>query len=279
MSESFALGFQLGSYRIDSVIGGGGSSVVFRAKHVRLGTAVAVKVVTPQSGDGPAAQERFLRDVHLAAELDHPNVIPIIDADAHEDSLYVVMRYVPGGDLKTLLARAGALAPDRAAAVLAPVAGALDAAHARGLVHGNVKPANILLQRSGDGRLEHVYLTDFGMAGLAWPASGVTQGARPAERFDYTSPEQVDGRDVTARADVYSLGCVLYHAISGRVPFAEAFGDVVEAQEAVDPPSSVRRELPPALDAPVLHAMARDPSRRYAACGELARAFAAALEL
>ncbi len=277
MTSSLGLGFQLGSYRIEAVIGGGATSVVFRAKQVRLGTLAAVKVVAPQWSSDQAVRERFLRDVNLAAELDHRNVIPILDADVHEDSLYVVMRYVAGGDLKTLLARTGALDPARAAAVLGPVAGALDAAHARGLVHGNVKPANVLLERSADGSLDHVYLTDFGTAVLAWSASGLTQGGRSGERFDYTSPEQLDGRDVTPRADVYSLGCVLYHALTGRVPFGESFGGAVDAHEAVEPPSSVRRELPPALDKPVLDAMARDPGQRFATCAELMDAFGAAL--
>src|SRR4029079_8683937 len=159
MSGSLVIGGQLGNYMIESVVGRGGMSVVYRAVHARLGTPVALKVLAPELSSDDAFRARFLREAKMAAGIDHANVIPIYDTGLHEDSLYIVMRYVAGGDLKTLLSSSGSLEPEQAVAVLMPVARALDAAHTHGLVHRDVKPANVLLQRSPSGEIDHVYLS------------------------------------------------------------------------------------------------------------------------
>jgi Protein kinase domain len=264
MSGPPASGSQLGSYALESVIGTGPHGVVYRARHVRLETRAAVKVLEAARMT-PAAAEHLQRSLNVVAELDHPNIAPVHDADVHGDPPYVVTRLVRGGDLRSLLTRGGALDPRMAEAVLAPVARALDAAHERGLVHGDVKPANILVQRSPDGTLAQVHLTDFGMPPLADHTS-------PAhDAYDYTAPEQADGHVDDPRADVFALGCVLYHALTGRVPF-DLPSHVNGA--GVEPPSRVRAGLPAALDAPVLRALDHDPRARFASCGELMSAVA-----
>src|SRR5437764_14195588 len=164
MADDLVIGGQLGNYLIESVIGRGGMSVVYRAKHSRLGTSVALKVLAPELSSDDSFRERFLREAQMAAGIEHPNVIPIHDMGLHADSLYIVMRYIPGGDLKTLLATSGPLRAEQALELLRPVGLALDAAHAHALVHRDVKPGNILVQRSSAGAIEHVYLTDFGIA-------------------------------------------------------------------------------------------------------------------
>jgi serine/threonine-protein kinase len=282
MTASVGLGSQLGSYRIESVIGGGWMSAVYRARHVRLGTPAALKVLAPGIGQGDAGK-RFLRDINLAAELDHPNIVPILDAGVHGDARYVVMRLVAGGDLKTLIARAGALPPEVVAAILRPVADALDAAHRRWLVHGDVRPSNVLVEWSAGGAVERVWLADFGMAGVVpmQVTSSSRDGTR-ADRFDYLAPEQREhGGGAMPMSDVFGLGCVLYHAITGRVPFAGAPGGPARWGGGGDgpvPPSRARPDLPAALDAPVLRAIAAEPGDRFQSCGALVRAFEAALE-
>ena len=272
MPGGLLVGSQVGSYRIDAVIGAGPASIVYRATHVRLATLAAVKVLAPAAAETDASRARFLREIELAASIDHPGVIPILDMDVHEGAPYVVMRHVAGGDLKALLGRTGALPPGRVSTVLGPIGGALDAAHARGLVHGGVRPSNVLLQWSHDGALERVYLTDFAMAG---------RGSSAVERFDYLAPEQAEDDELTPAVDVYALGCVVYHALTGRAPFSASFGTKVrEAQlsEGAEPPSTVRRELPEHVDDPVLRAMEADPRQRFGTCGALMAAVGAALE-
>src|SRR5271169_2678088 len=138
MTEELVIGGQLGNYLIESVIGRGGMSVVYRAKHARLGTSVALKVLAPELSSDDTFRERFLREAQMAAGLDHPNVVPIHDMGLHENSLYIVMRYIAGGDLKALLATSGPLEAERAVALLMPIALALDAAHTHALVHRDV---------------------------------------------------------------------------------------------------------------------------------------------
>jgi serine/threonine-protein kinase len=265
MAGTPASGARLGSYRLESVIGTGPRGVVYRARHVRLDTRAAVKVLTT-SGMTPAAAERLQRSLNTVAELEHPNITTVVDADAEGDPPYVVTRLVRGGDLRALITRGGALEPSRAEALLTPVARALDAAHAHGLVHGDVKPSNILVQRAPDGTVAQVQLTDFGMP----PLSEETLPTHDA--YDYTAPELAEGEAADPRVDVFSLGCVLYHALTGRVPFdLPVYGEA----PGIEPPSRVRPGLPAALDAPVLRAIEHDPALRFAACGELMSAVAA----
>jgi len=193
MSENPVIGGQLGNYLIESAIGRGGMSTVYRAAHNRLGTPVAVKVLSPELSEDDAFRERFLREAKMAAGIDHPNVIPIHDTGLSGDSLYIVMKFVAGGDLKTLLVTSGRLSLDETLAILGPVARALDAAHAHGLVHRDVKPANILLQKSAGGEIEHVYLSDFGVMKHTSSISGLTKTGAIVGTIDYMAPEQIEG--------------------------------------------------------------------------------------
>ena len=208
MADDLVIGGQLGSYLIESVIGRGGMSVVYRARHSRLGTSVALKVLAPELSSDDTYRERFLREAQMAAGIDHPNVVPIHDLGLHDKSLYIVMRFVAGGDLKTLLASIGPLPAERALEVLRPAALALDAAHAHGLVHRDVKPGNILIQRSAAGGIEHVYLTDFGVAKSS-SITGLTRAGGLIGTVGYMAPEQMEGRPVSAQTDVYALAEVL----------------------------------------------------------------------
>jgi serine/threonine protein kinase len=269
VADQLVIGGQLGSYLIDSVIGRGGMSVVYRAKHLRLGMWVAIKVLAPQLGEDDGFRERFLREAQMAATVDHPNVIPIHDMGVHESSLYIVMRYVSGGDLKTLLAESGPLAPDRALALLKPIASALDAAHSNGLVHRDVKPANVLIQRSQTGTVEHVYLTDFGIAKSSAATPGLTGTGMFIGTIEYMAPEQLESREVSPQTDVYALGATFYQCLTGRIPFERELSEGVRPPTGpLDPIATVRPGLPPALDEVFARALARDAADRYRTCGE-----------
>jgi serine/threonine protein kinase len=278
MTGDLVVGGQLGNYLIESVIGRGGMSVVYRARHTRLGTSAALKVLAPELSSDDTFRERFLREAQMAAGIEHPNVIPIHDMGMRDESLYIVMRYITGGDLKALLAASGPLEAGHAAALLAPVARALDAAHARGLVHRDVKPGNILIQRGGGGEIEQVYLTDFGIAKSSH-ISGLTQTGALIGTVDYMAPEQIEGGKVSAQTDVYALGAVLYECITGHRPFERA------PREGAWPPlgelqpvCSLRPELPAALDGVIAKALSRAASERYATCEQFVHAFTYVLE-
>ncbi|MGO8906157.1 MAG: serine/threonine-protein kinase [Solirubrobacteraceae bacterium] len=273
MTEELVIGGQLGNYLIESVIGRGGMSVVYRAKHARLGTSVALKVLAPELSSDDTFRERFLREAQMAAGIDHPNVIPIYDTGLHEGSLYIVMRYIPGGDLRALLSASGPLDAEQAIEFLMPVARALDAAHAHGLVHRDVKPGNILVQRSQGGEIEHVYLTDFGVAKSVTSVSGLTRAGGMIGTVEYMAPEQTQGREVSAATDVYGLASVFYQCITGRTPFERQL--LAGAPAPTGPPepvSAVRPELPAALDGVIAKGLARDPADRYGSCEQFLRA-------
>ena len=210
-------GSVLGDFRIDDEIGRGGMGVVYRAAQLSLERPVALKVISEALSDREGFRERFERESRLAASLDHPNIIPVYAAGEHDGVLFIVMRYVDGTDLRALLAAEGAFDPARAAGVIAQVASALDAAHERGLVHRDVKPANILVAARGGG--EHTYLTDFGLTKRTASDSGLTAAGEWVGTLDYVAPEQLRGESVDGRADVYALGCVLYELLTGQVPF------------------------------------------------------------
>jgi streptogramin lyase len=263
-------------YRLEEPLGRGGMGVVYRAQDVRLKRTVALKLIAPELAADPRFRERFSRESELAMSLEHPNVIPIHDAGEVDDRLYLVMRCVEGTDLRALLQREGVLEPERALAIVRQVAHALDAAHARGLVHRDVKPSNVLLDES-----EHAYLADFGLTRRF--ADGHTSvDARSLGTPAYLAPEQIEGEAVDGRADVYSLGCLLYESLTGVPPFeAPSRLAVAWAHLEEEPPRASRRNarLPEPLDDVIRKAMAKDPDDRYATCGELVAAAEEALGL
>jgi serine/threonine protein kinase len=268
VADNLVVGGQLGNYLIDSVIGRGGMSVVYGAKHARLHMTVALKVLAPELSSDDTFRERFLREAQTAASLDHPNVIPIHDMGLHEGSLYIVMRYVAGGDLKSLLSSAGPLDPEQALRILTPIGLALDAAHTHGLVHRDVKPANILVQRSATGSIEHVYLTDFGIAkDAAMLGAGLTATGASIGTVGYMAPEQMEGREVSAQTDEYALAATFYECLAGRIPFQRELAEGARPpQGPLEPLTHVRPGLPGQLDEVITKALSRDPANRYGSC-------------
>jgi serine/threonine protein kinase len=258
-----AIGETIAGYRIDGVAGVGGMGVVYRATQVRLDRPVAFKVITPGFAGHSEYRERFQREARLAASIEHPNVLPVYEADELDSGeLYLAMRWVDGIDLRGLLAIEQSLAPARAARLLAPVARALHAAHARGLVHRDVKPANILIAE-GD---EHVYLADFGIALGAGHDSGLTRTGAFVGSVAYAAPERIDGQRGGPPADVYALGCVLFEALTGHAPFSRSNEVATMNAHLQDPIPSVRAEVPSVpgpLDAVVARALAKAPAARF----------------
>ena len=268
-------GDTFGGYRIESSLGRGGMGTVFLATHERLGRKVALKVIAPELAHDEDFRARFLRESQLAASLDHPNVIPVYDAGEIDGVLYLAMRYVGGPSLKTLIRERGPLSPAETLRIAEQIAGALDAAHRAGLVHRDVKPANVLLAEP-EG---HAYLCDFGLAKSA-SSEGMTQTGFFLGTVDYCAPEQIQGRPVDGRADLYSLGCVLFHCLAGRPPYAgENEFVVLQAHLHDSPPtlSVVRPDLPRSLDGVFATAMAKNPEDRYSSVGTLEAAFRRAL--
>ena len=251
-----AVGTTIAEYVVEEPIGSGGMGEVYRARDVRLGGA-SPEGALRRLADDPGFRERLLRESRLAASLDHPNVVPVYEAGEADGRLFIAMRYVDGTDLKALLRRQGALDPARAIALAAQVAAALDAAHALGLVHRDVKPSNVLIDQQG-GR-EHVYLADFGLTQSASdrePADGSLMGS-----VDYVAPEQIRGEEVDGRADVYALGCLLFETLTGSVPFTGVSEvAIVYAHLDEEPPSASERlpRLPPAVDCVLRRAMAKE---------------------
>ncbi len=266
---------ELPGYRVEELIGHGGMGVVYLAFDLRLKRRVALKLMTPDLAIDERFRERFARESELVMSLEHPNVVPIHDAGELDGQLYLAMRYVEGTDLRALLRAEGALAPTRAVSIVRQVAHALDAAHARGLVHRDVKPSNVLLDQG-----EHVYLADFGLTRRVTDDGARLGDARSVGTPAYLAPEQIEGRPVDGRSDVYSLGCLLYECLTGEPPFVGPSRLAVAwAHLEEDPPSvSARnRRLPQALDAVIQKAMAKEPDERYGTCGELVAAAEAAL--
>src|SRR5262249_2343098 len=247
-------------------------SVVYRAHDLALDRKVALKLLAPELAEDERFRERFLRESKLAASLDHPSIIPIYDAGDVHGQLYIAMRYVEGSDLKELLRREGALEPSRALALLTPLAGALDFAHARGLVHRDVKPSNVLLDSD-----EHVYLADFGLTKSASDRSALTATGRIMGTVDYAAPEQIEGKPVDSAADVYSLGCLLHECLAGEVPFPRDSELAVLWAHVHEPPPKVAAQ--PSLDPVIAKALAKDPRRRFESCRALVDATRLALGL
>ena len=261
------IGSEFVGYRIDELIGRGGMGVVYRAYDLRLKRTVALKLMAPELALDQRFRERFARETELAISLEHPNVVPIHDAGDVDGRLYLAMRLVDGTDLRKLLRAEGALEPSRALAICRQVANALDAAHAKGLVHRDVKPSNILLDEA-----EHVYLADFGLTRRLEEKGARAGEGRSVGTPAYLAPEQIEGERVDGRADVYSLGCVLFECLTGEAPFVRGSRLAVAwAHLEEEPPSASERDsdLPEAIDAVLRRAMAKSPDERYRTCAAL----------
>jgi WD40 repeat protein len=286
LSEEFQLlgesapGTLVAGYRVEESLGAGGMAVVYRARDERLGRMVALKVLGPALAADEEFRRRFIAESRAAAAVDHPNIVPVYEAGQAGDALFIAMRLVTGGDLRQVLDREGPLPPARAAQFLSPVASALDAAHRAGLVHRDVKPANILVDRQPD-RPEHVYLSDFGISKGTEPTTALTGTAHYLGTPEYTAPEQVKGRLVDGRADQYALACVAWHLLTGAVPFQRDLGMAVLFAHLYEPlpPLDALQHLPAAAAHVLARALAKDPGERYLSCGEFADALRNVLAL
>ncbi len=271
-----AIGSTFADHVIKAVVGRGGMGVVYRAVHVPLEREVALKLIASGSSADPEFRDRFRREFRATASIQHPNVIPVYNAGEEDGQLYVTMRYVEGTDLARLLSAQRRLAPERAAAIIAQIADALDAAHAAGIVHRDVKPANVLLD--GDTAI----LTDFGLMKNVRAQTQITQAGSVIGTFDYAAPEQLREGSIDARTDVYALGAVLFQALTGRVPYPrETAAATMLAHLDAPPPSvlSVLPDAPEALGDVVRRAMAKDPAVRFQSAGDVGRAALAAVAL
>jgi serine/threonine protein kinase len=258
-------GAQVAGYEVEGVLGRGGMGIVYEARDRSLGRQVALKVFALTNGMDPSFRKRFQREGRIQAAIDHPHIATVFEAGDWGDALFIAMRLVRGPNLKDLTI-AGGLEPGRALRILTPVADALDAAHAAGLTHRDVKPQNILV-----GEDDHAFLADFGLTkGLG--DTGLTRAGEFVGTIDYSAPEQIRGEPATPRADVYSLGAVLYECLAGTVPFPRHTDAAVMYAHLSEPPPLVteeRPELPPGLDDVVCRAMAKDPQERHATAGAL----------
>jgi len=285
---------QIAHYRLSGYIGRGAMAVVYLAQDQRSGANVALKVVAPELAGDAAFRSRFMHESRVAASISHPHIIPVYDADEAAGNLYVAMGYVQGGDARSLLNRHGPLPVDWAWSIIAGVASALDAAHAHGLIHGDVRPANMLLDtsdqgngaaqpavgvaQSTDGGPGHVYLSDFGMSRSS-PSSEII-AAGQVEPLDYAAPEQIERHDLDGRADLYSLACAGFELLCGTPPFGQDQGlTLMYAQLYAPAPSAADRrpDLPSAVDAVLAAALAKNPADRFPTCSQFAEALRAAL--
>jgi Protein kinase domain len=259
-------------YRIESLLDRGGMGVVYKAVDVDLERTVALKIIAPEHTQDATAVARFKAEARLAASLEHPNIVPIHRGGEEDGILYLAMRFVPGTNLRHVIDR-GPMNLPRIARILTDVGDALDAAHALGLVHRDVKPANILV--SGEPEHEHVYLTDFGLTKRLGSVGALTRTGSWVGTPDYVAPEQIQGHNVDCRADIYSLGCVLYEMLTGDVAYPKDTDVAKLWAHVADPPprpSGLRPNLVPALDEVVARATAKDPEDRYSTAGDLATA-------
>jgi DNA-binding NarL/FixJ family response regulator len=272
------VGSTFAGHRIDAVAGRGGMGIVYRATDLALDRCVALKVLAPTLARDPVFRARFETECKLAAGLDHPHVVPIFHAGAERGALYLTMRFIDGTDLRALLGVEGRLDAERAVELVAQVAGALGEAHRRGLVHRDVKPANVLIA-TRDER-EHAFLTDFGVTLDRARSAELTRTGFAVGTADYMSPEQARGVGVDGRADIYALGCVLYRALTGEVVYdAESDVDKMWAHIHSPPPAllDVRPDLPAPLGYAIGRALAKDPQERQQSAGELTRELRAAV--
>jgi hypothetical protein len=275
------VGDEFAGYRTRAVLGRGGMSVVYQAENLRLSNVLALKVLAPELAADDMFRARFLEESRIAASLNHPNVIPIYDMGSSDDLLYIAMRYVSGTDLRQMIKKRGRLQPETALFLLGQAARALDTAHHRGLVHRDVKPGNMLIERGADeADPDHVYLADFGITKHAMSRTGLTSTGQFLGTIDYVAPEQIRGTSVEGLADQYSLGCVLYECLTGRVPFEKDLDAAIiwaHVEEAPTMPTILRPELPPEIDEVFGRVLAKRPDERYGSCREFIEAARAAL--
>jgi serine/threonine protein kinase len=283
---------KIADYRLVRPVGQGRKAVVYLAQDERRRRQVALKVLTPGLAHDVAFRAAMLREPKAAAAVGHPHIVPVYEAGIAGQIPYVAMLYVPGGDAGALLSRLGPLPLAAAAQVVAQAASALDAAHAHGLVHRDVKPANLLLgatagaadgvpQSGADSGCGQVYLCDFGMARDFSPGEIIATG-EPARALDYVAPEQIEGRALDGRADLYSLACAGFELLCGTPPFGQEQGlTVMYAHLYAPPPEATARRpaLPAAVDRVLATALAKNPADRYATCGQFAEELQDALGL
>jgi serine/threonine-protein kinase len=268
-------GRRLGHYRIDGVLGRGGMSVTYRATDVRLGRKVALKVIGEHLTADAEFRERFVDEARNTSAIDHANIVPLYDFDEVDGLLYIAMRLVDGSDLASHI-KDGPLSPARTLTLLGQVAEALDMLHGKGLVHLDVKPANVLVTTKEAVR-EHVYLADFGLT-----RRGATGHRTRTGDFlgspTYAAPEHLRGEPVDGRTDAYALACMLYACLSGRPPFQGSVQDVIQGHLSQEiPPLTSLVVLPPAIDDVLRKGTAKDPNQRFANCQELINAARRAL--
>ena len=277
----FPVGFRIAGYRLTEQIGRGGMAIVYRAQDERLNREVALKVLAPSQAADGAFRQRFIQESHAAAAVDDPNIIPVFEAGEAAGVLFIAMRLVRGGDVRSLVRRDGQLTVQRAVRIMAAAASALDTAHAAGLVHRDIKPANMLLDVR-PGRPDHVYVSDFGLSKSSLGSGGLTGSGQFLGTVDYAAPEQLSGKHVDGRADQYALGCTAYELLCGQPPYRRDQGlAVIYAHMTAPPhkPTRVRPDLPAEADDVFRKVLAKDPAARYGSCQEFADALRQALGL
>ncbi|MEW1551106.1 serine/threonine-protein kinase [Streptomyces tsukubensis] len=273
-------GKRIADYRIEEEIGRGGMAVVYRARDLRLDRTVALKLLAPELARNDTFRRRFTHESRVAAAIDHPHIVPVFEAGEADGLLYIAMRYVPGRDLRALLRREGPLPMATAGRIAAQTASALDAAHRHDLVHRDVKPGNVLVDEGTDSdHPEHVYLTDFGLTKKSLSLTGFTTVGQFVGTLDYVAPEQISGRPVDGRCDVYGLACVVFEMLGGAPPFQRDDDMALLWAHQFDPPPHLtgrRPDLPAAVDEVLIRALAKVPDDRYGSCGAFVTALRAA---
>jgi serine/threonine-protein kinase len=256
-----------GRYRVEQELGRGGMAKVYRGEDIVLGRNVAIKILAPQFADDPNFVTRFRREAQAAARISNQHLVSVFDTGSDDGVHYIVMEFVEGRTLAEYLTGGGRIMPDRAIDIAMDVCRALEAAHAQGVIHRDIKPGNIMLNQRGD-----VKVTDFGIARMATTAETIAQTAAVLGTASYLSPEQAQGQQVDGRSDIYSLGCVLFEMVTGRPPFLGESPVAVASKQVLEqptPPSKLNRDVTPDLDAVILRAMAKNPANRYQSAEEM----------